>query len=217
MKQPNIGIGYFVLRSALKGLWRSAISVLIATWIMNVLFWLTVIGFSSDYFGIVGKNNFLEVAGNTLIGVVYFIYISGVTSIISFWILGIPSMILPSISSSTILSTWLYQDAKKSILSITKARVKGAVIGCLAGISTLFILYKFSDGLSFFLSLIHGNNASLFFWKILFMIVPGIAAITGDLSGKNLAKELEPQGDYFSIDWEALQKEQQENNLTPDT
>ena len=65
------------------------------------------------------------------------------------------------------------------------------------------------------MSFINEKDTYILFWVILISI-PTAGVITGNYFGKLLFKELEPKGDYFSIDWDALQKEQQKDNVTPD-
>lgn len=209
MKQSDIDPIHFVFRNIFKGLFWTAIGGLIAAWVIIFVFF-----FSGAFLPYAFENsNLLNVIG----GVFYILFETTMFAIMGFVILGIPVMILPCTISILMLTVWLYQDAKVNKLSFKGARIKGAIFGGLAGIASLFMPMKFFLWPYLWMSFINEKDTYILFWVILISI-PVAGVITGNYFGKLLFKELEPKSDYFSIDWEALQKEQQEDDdLTPDS
>jgi hypothetical protein len=213
----DIDLSSFVFRSILRGLWWSATGILIAIWVIITAFFLTGLGEFAGYdFSSVEKLSFFQSIGNILGEIASSIVSTLALTVVGFFILGIPITILPSIVGSTILSIWLYHDGKINKLSGKKSQWKGAAIGLLAGFAALFTPYTYFGWPGIWLWFAVENKYQILFW-IIIIVVPVAGAFTGRLFAKSLAKELEPVGDYFSIDWEALQKEQQDTDVTPDT
>lgn len=206
MNNSDIDFSSFVFRSLLKGLWWSATGILIAIWIIITAFFLTGLNEFAGY-DLSNAESVLQGVGSFLGGLAYFIYITIAFSVLGFLIIGVPIAILPSIIGSVVLSMWLYHDRQINKLSSKRARIKGVVLGGLTGIVALFIPYRPFEWPSIWLWFATQNEYLLLFWVIL-IIIPICGAITGRLFAKSLAKELEPKEEYFSIDWEALQKEQ---------
>ena len=217
MNQSDIDLSSFVFRSILKGLWWSATGVLIAVWIIITTFFLMGIReFGSYDFSNLRNMGFFQNTGDILTDIASFITGTVALTILGFVTFGMPITLLPSIIGSSILSVWLYYDGKRSRLSSEKSQLKGIVIGFLGGLAALFIPYPYFGWPSIWLWFATENQDSILFWVIL-IVVPAFGAVTGRLLAKSLEKDLEPKGDYFSIDWEALKNDQPKQDLTSDT
>jgi len=208
MKQSDIDPIHFVFRNVLKGLFWAAIGGLIAIWIIIFAFFVNelVVTYTNE------QINILDAIG----GILYSLLQTTIFAVMGFVVLGIPVMALPCTISIFMLTIWLYQDAKTNKLSFRGARIKGVMLGGLAGIASLFMPMKFFLWPYLWMGFINQKETFIVFWVIL-LILPITGSITGRYFGGLLARELEPKGDYFSIDWEALQKEEREKSLTPDT
>jgi hypothetical protein len=206
VNNSDIDLSSFVFRSLLKGLWWSATGILIAIWIIIIAFFLTGLNEFAGY-DLSNTESVLQGVGSFLGGIASFIYITIAFSVIGFFMIGAPIAILPSIIGSAILSIWLYRDRQTNKLSGKRTQIRGALLGGLTGIVALFIPYRPFEWPSIWLWFATQNEYLLLFWVIL-IIISLCGVITGRLFAKSLAKELEPKEEYFSIDWEALQKEQ---------
>lgn len=217
MKQPEIDLSSFVFRSILKGLWWSATGILMAIWIIVVL--ALLIGsreFGNYNYGNPGGVNFFQSTGNLLSDIASVITGTVALTILGFFTFGMPVMLFPSVLGSTILAVWLYYDGKHDKLSARKSELKSMGIGALAGLAALWLPYPYFGWPSIWLWFSAQNLNSILFWIIL-IVVPVFSAFTGRFLAQSLTKDLESKNDYFSIDWEALKKDQQKQDLTPDT
>lgn len=194
---------HFIFRSVLKGLVWSTMGTLLLIWIIiGIIFLLD----SSSPFYIVAKENI----GSAFVGISFGLL---PLSLIVLVFLGIPVMALPCLSGSLILAIWLFHDSKTNKLTIRNAQIRGIIFGALAGILGLFLPSKYLGIPIFWLFVRDSKKVDTLLWVILIVVLV-VSSMTGSLFAKSLARELEPKGDYFSIDWEALQKE--DDNLIPD-
>jgi hypothetical protein len=216
MKQPESDLSSFVFRSILKGLWWSATGVLIAIWIIITL--ALLIGsreFGSYDYGNPNGVNFFQSTGDLLGDIASVITGTVALTILGFITFGMPVTLFPSILGSILLAAWLYFDGKHNKLSAKKSEWKGMGIGFLGGLAALFIPYPHFGWPSIWLWFSVESQYSLLFW-IISIVVPVFGAVTGRYLGQSLHRDLDSKGDYFSIDWEALKKDQQKQDLTSD-
>jgi len=213
MRQPAIDPIYFMFRSTIKGLLWSAIGIQIALWII----WMIYFSSSMLVPAIINEFNSFKGVIYILGGIIYIAFESILFSMMTFLIIGIIATILPCVCASLITSILMYYENKKNRLSEIRGKLIGGIIGCISGLSILFFplpLVSFLQRIWFSFS--QNEETLVVFWAML-IVIPITATITGSLFGKSLVKEFEPIGDYFSIDWEALQREEEQYNLTPDT
>jgi hypothetical protein len=216
MKQPEIELSSFVLRSILKGLWWSATGILIAIWlIITIALLLGIREFGSYDYGSPGSVNFFQNTGRLISDLASMITGTVALTILGFLAFGMPITLLPSIIGSTLLAIWFYYDGNRNKLSAKSLERKGMGIGFIGSFAALLIPYPSFGWPSIWLWFSTDRPYSILFWVIL-IIVPFFGALTGRFLAQSLAKDLESKSDYFSIDWEALLREQQKKDLTPE-
>ncbi len=67
-------------------------------------------------------------------------FISTIIAIPGFIIVGFPLMIIPAILGSFVLTYLIYQDFRKSKMSLQKSRISGILLGCILGFMPILIL-----------------------------------------------------------------------------
>jgi len=209
MSRLKINLATFVFRSVLKGLWLTLFGILYAVFSVVIV---SIIGMSvSELYRGVSMVE-LRVVTNSISGVLSMIVLLTVTGVFVF---GVPFSILPSITGSIILSTWVYRSADGERLNKKSTQVIGIVIGGLGGLIALFTQYRPLNWPDTWIWFSSKRELLYLFWSIL-IIVPFTGALVGRKLARDLSNELEPKDGYRSIDQKMFQQDQK-NDLALDS
>jgi len=201
MENQNVDRGPFIFRSVLKGIFWSATGTIFSIFIVMAIFAL-ITAFD------MGVSPFLEHPVENIANL--FIIPLGL-SVVAFFLLGIPLFAIPCTGASLILAIALYRDYSLNKLSVKKSKNMGRILGALASIIALLIPIRYFGWPFLWISLINNKDLYPLFWAIV-ILIPSLAAVTGGYLGENISKELlQSKSDYFSIDWEQLKWDQNNN------
>ena len=179
MRQTTNKPAYFVLRNTLKGLLWTVLGGLVTAWVI-LLLGMVYESLAVSRFGMIG----LVMGLAEIISMIFLI--TGYAILVTV-VFVLPAMLLPFSISTWALTVWIYKDSR---VDRTGAQIKGALLGGLAGVATIFVRTSLLP-MPFFTHYIFNSDAGVkTFWVIIYAL-PIIGAITSGYFGKILASKLE--------------------------